>query len=143
MEDTAWTLWHTLAVDPAEPRAAWDAHRGAAWVLEGARKLAHQRLNTDLSGRVTRWTQEASAQLKRRNEVVHTVWPYDQLDSVPFRLRTGSQPRNEASIELLPVDIGDVEDLARQLRELASHGNGLAWEMLEIYPDFLEGASWK
>jgi len=143
VEDAAWTLWHSLAEDPTKPRKAWEKRVGASSVLEEARKLARKRLDAELAKRVTAWTRKASTQLRRRNDVIHSVWPYNQLDSVPFRLWTGSQPCNEASIKLLPVDIGDVQELARKLSEVANQGTQLTWEVLEIYPDFLEGAPWR
>lgn len=143
MEDSAWTLWHSLAEDTTKPRVAWERRTGASPVLKEVGKLARRRIGAELAGQVTRRAGEARAQLRRRNDAIHSVWPYDQLDSVPFRLWAGSQPCNTASIVPLPVDIGDVDYLAQELGELASKGTQLTWEVLEIYPAFLDDAPWE
>lgn len=74
VEDCAWTIRHCLAVNPAKVRQSWQSYAPVGQTLTEVKKLAPQRLDTELAAQVITWTDRARDLLNQRNETIHALW---------------------------------------------------------------------
>src|ERR1019366_10439709 len=70
VEDCAWAMRHCLADNPAKVRQSWQSHAPVGQTLTEVKKLAPQRLDTQLAARVLAWTVRALDLLNHRHDAI-------------------------------------------------------------------------